>query len=281
MAEITVNYNPNSVAQTPLVTGVSTGIDKYRSPFSCVICVFWFIFVAVGIFVESIIITQNDDMGVGYIFFGLIFIFFPTLVMGCFPLYSTITVDKFQGIITFRKYSVNICCWKKTVVCINDIKDIYSQLNTSVSYTINHVHYNGFDIVIELKNGNKILPVNGDIDKGTTKEDILRFLSRNLPGLVRYVDGASMNIGLQTITPIYAPTNPVMPTPQYYQGPPQPIYAQPQMSYQPQYPVAQPQYPVTDMSVSSAVTAPQYPGQNDVNNQMVPKPGENNAAPMA
>ena len=154
--------------------------------------------------------------------FCVVFILLGTTITGCFPLYNTIEIDKEKGIITFKKFSICICCWKKTICSIKDIKEIYSEKGTS-KYTYKRKKYNSFNIVVELINGSNIIAIKGEIDYENRKEGVLNFLYNSLPTLVRVNNYDFMNTGINPSYinnnfPVYSTNNGNMIQPQYYQG---------------------------------------------------------------
>ena len=255
-----IQSNFTQTQQTPLVVNNSdsSGIETYRTKISPSTLFLLKCYITVGLILCIFSIFMPNPIDFIFLTFGAIVFF--SLITGCFLLYHTITIDKEKGIITFKKFNTCICCQKKKICTIKDIKGIYSEMGTS-SYKVNNVNYNSYNIVVELANGNKIRVIEEEMDYGYRKEGVLNFLSKSFPTLVRVND-----------FPVNATNTGNMEQPQNYQGQ-QPNYLQPQIQNQPQYPVSQ------NIMINNAEPVQQYANPNELNNQMVINPEENNGAP--
>lgn len=260
----TNQVNDTQNQQTPLVinTSASSGVEKFHPRFNFFtyfIFFFWLLFIILGLIAACILLSFMIKGKIPYVIIlgPIFFMIIPSIATGWFPLYNTITIDKNKGIIISKKFSTCLCCWKKTVCNINEIKEIYSEINSSMNYRINNVPYNGFNIIIELVNGRKVTVIKGDIDKDRRKEEVLDFFAKSFQGLVRFNDvnciGGNNNI------PGYAVNNGNIVDYQCQQQ----NYAQPQIEYHPQYSVVQ------NMAVNTATPVQQYPNKDLLNNQVV------------
>ena len=261
----------------------------FRTSFGCLPFFVWLVFVAAGGFVSVLGIIQLQII---MIIFGVVFASFASIITGCFPLLTTVTVDPSEGILKVRKYSTLICFWKKVQFNLRDIQKIYAQINTNIQYSENGVPFSAFDLIVELTNGEKKTALSGEIDKNHNKRKILEFLQKFLPSVVDIDYGQPImypgGYMPQNIVYMQYP-NPQIPPPgqpmPYYPGQqPIPYPGQQPMPYPGQQPVPYPgQQPVPYPGQQNNATASNgdnsYPTQNDINNQLIDKPKDDDAPP--
>ena len=263
--------------------------ETYQIDSNFFLIIFWLVFLAVGIFIIVMAIKESlYPMILG----GCIFALFPTLVIGCLPLSTSIIVDPLDGTLQVRKYKILICCWKKSEINLKEIRKIYTIDHKRVRRNKRRtIHYKTFDLIFELTNGEKKTVLSEERDRNSKKKDLLEFLYKFFPQIV-----GINSIELPTYPGAYMPQNNVYMDPQTPQilPPGQPMLYPPQqpMPYPVQqpmpYPVQQPMpYPV-QQPMPYPVQQPMqpvYPGpqinvvtQNDLNNQLIDKPKDIDAS---
>ena len=276
-------------ALNPCVPGMRKG--TYYTNINFIIIIIWLFFILGGIIMAVVGITESQIV---LIIFGAVFDLLVSIFMGCFPLLTSVVVDPLDGTLQVRKYSLLICCWKKSEINLKEIRKIYSIDNKKVKYEENGVRYKAFDLIVEFINGEKKTVLSGEIDKDYNRKNMLQFLYKYFPQIVgvgsielpmypgAYIPQNNVYMGQQT--PQIPPPGQPMPYPPQQpmvypvqQPIVQPGPVQPPMVYQGQQPIVQP-YPVQPPMG--------YPGQqnivltqSDLNNQLIDKPKDNEAPP--
>ena len=117
------------------------------------------------------------------------FIVFPILVIiSCvityfFPFYASITVDMSNKIVIVKKYKLFFIIKKVTQIDTDEIVRAYTEINyTSDDDRDGKKSEDGFNLVFEMKNGDKIIPLQGESDKNFEMMKIGFFMKKYFSG---------------------------------------------------------------------------------------------------
>ena len=117
------------------------------------------------------------------------FIVFPILVIiSClityfFPFYASITVDMSNKIVIVKKYKLFFIIKKVTQIDTDEIVRAYTEINyTSDDDRDGKISEDGFNLVFEMKNGDKIIPLQGESDKNFEMMKIGFFMEKYFSG---------------------------------------------------------------------------------------------------
>ena len=117
------------------------------------------------------------------------FIVFPILVIiSCiityfFPFYASITVDMSNKIVIVKKYKLFFIIKKVTQIDTDEIVRAYTEINyTSDDDRDGKKSEDGFNLVFEMKNGDKIIPLQGESDKNFEMMKIGFFMEKYFSG---------------------------------------------------------------------------------------------------
>ena len=118
------------------------------------------------------------------------FIIFPILVIiSClityyFPFYASITVDMTNKIVIVKKYKLFFIIKKVTQIDTNEIIRAYTEINytTDDNEKKDKSTEDGFNLVFEMKNGDKIIPLEGESDRNFEMMKIGFFMKKYFSG---------------------------------------------------------------------------------------------------
>ena len=136
-----------------------------------------FTFLAIGI--KDII--DGDDIDIHNFIIFVVLVLISCLITYFFPFYSSITVDMLNKSVIVKKYKLFFIIKKVTQINTNDIVRAYTEVNYSQEE--NQTDYDVFNLVIELKNGEKIKALEGESDRNFEMIKIGYFMKKFFPGL--------------------------------------------------------------------------------------------------
>ena len=115
----------------------------------------------------------------------LIFIAF--LIISCiityfFPFYASITVDMSNHIVIVKKYKLFFIIKKITKIDTKEIKKAYTEVNYTNDDKKDTKTEDGFNLVFELKHGEKIIALEGEEDRNFEMIKIGYFMKKYFPG---------------------------------------------------------------------------------------------------
>ena len=118
-----------------------------------------------------------------------IFIVFPVLVIiSClityfFPFYASITVDIPNKVVIVKKYKLFFIIKKATQIDTDEIVRAYTEINyTNDDDKDDKKSEDGFNLVFEMKNGDRIIPLQGETDKNFEMMKIGFFMKKYFSG---------------------------------------------------------------------------------------------------
>ena len=117
------------------------------------------------------------------------FIIFPVLIIiSCiityfFPFYSSITVDMLNRIVIVKKYKLFFIIKKVTRIDTDEIVRAYTEINyANDENKKDKSTQDGFNLVFEMKNGEKIYALEGESDRNFEMIKIGFFVKKYFPG---------------------------------------------------------------------------------------------------
>lgn len=117
------------------------------------------------------------------------FIVFPVLVIiSClityfFPFYASITVDIPNKVVIVKKYKLFFIIKKATQIDTEEIVRAYTEINyTNDDDKDDKKSEDGFNLVFEMKNGDRIIPLQGETDKNFEMMKIGFFMKKYFSG---------------------------------------------------------------------------------------------------
>ena len=117
------------------------------------------------------------------------FIIFPVLIIiSCiityfFPFYSSITVDMLNRIVIVKKYKLFFIIKKVTRINTDEIVRAYTEINyANDENKKDKSTQDGFNLVFEMKNGEKIYALEGESDRNFEMIKIGFFVKKYFPG---------------------------------------------------------------------------------------------------
>ena len=154
------------------------------------------IFLIIGI----IELVKGDDFNYHNIILFVVLIVISCLITYFFPFYSSITIDMENKSVVVKKYKLFFIIKKVTEIVTTDIVRAYTEINYSGEEGKNDKKSeDGFNLVFELKNGDKILALEGESDRNFDMIKINFFLKKFFEGLAAE-ESNNDNIGLNNFT---------------------------------------------------------------------------------
>ena len=149
----------------------------YMYALTIVFLVIGFTFLILGI--KDLI--DGEDFNIHNFILFAVLITIACIITYFFPFYSSITVDMSNHIVTVKKYKLFFIIKKETKLDTTDIIRAYTEVNYDNEGDTKEE--DGFNLVFELKNGEKILALEGESDRNFEMIKIGYFLSKFFPGL--------------------------------------------------------------------------------------------------
>ena len=101
-----------------------------------------------------------------------------------YPFYSSITVDLSNKIVICKKYKLFFIIKKIVRIETPNIAKVYTEKNLTEGYGNDDKNsVDGFNLVFEMNNGEKIIGLEGEIDKNYEMTKVGYFMSKFFPGL--------------------------------------------------------------------------------------------------
>jgi hypothetical protein len=143
-----------------------------------VFLVIGFTFLGIGIY--ELITKHETSIHNFLIFIALVII--SCIITYFFPFYSSITVDMSNHIVTVKKYKLFFIIKKVTNIDTTEIKKAYTEINYSTDEKKGSNNADGFNLIFELKNGDKIMALEGEEDRNFEMVKIGLFMIKYFPG---------------------------------------------------------------------------------------------------
>ena len=124
------------------------------------------------------LITDHSTSIHNFLLF-IVLILISCIITYCFPFYISITVDILNKNVIVKKYKLFFIIKKTVTIDTDDIIKAYTEKN----YSIEEKNEDGFNLVFELKNKDKIKALEGEADRNFEMIKLGFFLQKFFPGL--------------------------------------------------------------------------------------------------
>ena len=175
----------------------------------------WVIILSISIILTSIFLlikgisdAFQSKFDINYFICSFILFIISGILTYFFPLYSSITVDMSNKLIVVKKYRFLFLKNTTTEINTDTVVKAYTEKNKDEIFGRKREFYNGFDLIFILNNGQRLVLLEGEIDKNNESTKLNYFLRDFFPG--EYQDNKNKEpilIQMQTITSQYKPIN--------------------------------------------------------------------------
>ncbi len=142
-----------------------------------------FIIISIAFLVVGIIEITNGNFLIHNFLLPIALILISCILTYFFPFYSSITVDLTNKMVTCRKFKLFFIIRKIVKVETNNIAKAYCEKNDSVGFGNDDKNsVDGFNLVFETKDGEKIIGLEGEINKNYEMTKVGLFMSKFFPG---------------------------------------------------------------------------------------------------
>ena len=135
------------------------------------------IFISLGI---KELITEHSTSVHNFLLF-IVLTLISCIITYCFPFYISITVDLLNKKVTVKKYKLYFIIKKVVELNTDQISKAYTEKN----YSKDEKTEEGFNLVFELKNKEKIIALEGEADRNFEMMKLAYFLRKFFPGIER------------------------------------------------------------------------------------------------
>ena len=143
-----------------------------------------FVIVSVSFLVIGIIEITKGNFSIHYFLVPIVLIIISCVITYFFPFYSSITVDLTNKLVTCRKYQLFFIIKKIVKIETQNIAKVYCEKNYNEGFGNDEKEsVDGFNLVFEMRNGEKIIGLEGEIDKNYEMTKVGFFMSKFFPGL--------------------------------------------------------------------------------------------------
>ena len=158
---------------------LTSGKRTYR------ICGFlWVIILSIVLVIGSLFLLGkgindiiNNDFDINHFIVSIILLLISGILTYFYPLYSSITIDMNNKLVTIKKYRFLFLKNKITKIDTEKIVRAYAEKNKEESFGRSKEKYYGFDLIFLLNTGERLVPLEGEIDKNNESRKLNYFLS--------------------------------------------------------------------------------------------------------
>ena len=161
---------------------------EYKTPCNCIVgtIVVIFFIVGFGLFGFMLVLAiTGGSIPIFVVFFPLIFGIVSIILGSCFSMNYIIEIDNSVGTIIIKSKKMCFCLNKSNIININEVRQVVVKIDPTTNYEINGVHYNAFEVIFQLVNGQEVKGCSGVIDKngeGRRAAGIIRSgIPQNIP----------------------------------------------------------------------------------------------------
>ena len=126
-------------------------------------------------------IVEGDDIEIHNFIIFVVLIIISCLITYFFPFYTSITIDILNRIVVVKKYKLFFIIKKETRIDTDEIVRAYTEIN--YINEDNKTDEDGFNLVFELKHGEKIIALEGEPNRDFEMIKIGYFMKKFFPGL--------------------------------------------------------------------------------------------------
>ena len=170
--------------------------QTYRILGSCYLYILTFIFLVVAFTFLALGIKEimdGEGLNIHNFVLFVVLIIIASLITYFFPFYASITIDMLNKSVVVKKYKLYFIIKKETKLDTRDIIRAYTEINYLKEN--DKTEEDGFNLVFELKNGEKILALEGESDRNFEMIKIGYFLSKFFPGLSKTNSNGIIGVG--------------------------------------------------------------------------------------
>ena len=129
-------------------------------------------------------IIKYSTFSIHYFLLPIVLILITCIITYFFPFYSSITVDMSNKIVICRKYKLFFIIRKIVRIETQNIAKVYTEKNLEEGIGSDEKNsVDGFNLVFELNNGEKIIGLEGEINKDYEMIKVGYFMSKFFQGL--------------------------------------------------------------------------------------------------
>ena len=126
-------------------------------------------------------IVEGNDIEIHNFIIFVVLIVISCLITYFFPFYTSITIDILNRIVVVKKYKLFFIIKKETRIDTDEIVKAYTEIN--YINEDNKTDEDGFNLVFELKHGEKIIALEGEPNRDFEMIKIGYFMKKFFPGL--------------------------------------------------------------------------------------------------
>ena len=126
-------------------------------------------------------IVEGNDIEIHNFIIFVVLIIISCLITYFFPFYTSITIDILNRIVVVKKYKLFFIIKKETRIDTDEIVRAYTEIN--YINEDNKTDEDGFNLVFELKHGEKIIALEGEPNRDFEMIKIGYFMKKFFPGL--------------------------------------------------------------------------------------------------
>ena len=126
-------------------------------------------------------LVNGDDLNIHNFIIFVVLVLISCIISFFFPFYASITVDMPNRNVIVKKYKLFFIIKKETKLVTTDIVRAYTEINYIGEE--NGSDTDGFNLVFELNNGEKILALEGENDRNYEMIKVAGFMKKFFPGL--------------------------------------------------------------------------------------------------
>ena len=126
-------------------------------------------------------IVEGDDIEIHNFIIFVVLIVISCLITYFFPFYTSITIDILNRIVVVKKYKLFFIIKKETRIDTDEIVRAYTEIN--YINEDNKTDEDGFNLIFELKHGEKIIALEGEPNRNFEMIKIGYFMKKFFPGL--------------------------------------------------------------------------------------------------
>ena len=142
-----------------------------------------FILVSLAFLIIGIIDLTQGKFKIHNFLVPLVLIVIACIITYFFPFYSSITVDFTNKIVTCRKYQLFFIIRRVVNIEIPNIERVYCEKNYGEGFGKDEKEsVDGFNLIFEMKDGSKIIGLEGEIDKDFEMTKVGFFMSKFFQG---------------------------------------------------------------------------------------------------
>ena len=170
--------------------------QTYRILGSCYLYILTFIFLVVAFTFLALGIKEimdGEGLNIHNFVLFVVLIIIASLITYFFPFYASITIDMLNKSVVVKKYKLYFIIKKETKLDTRDIIRAYTEVNYLKEN--DKTEEDGFNLVFELKNGEKILALEAESDRNFEMIKIGYFLSKFFPGLSKTNSSGIIGVG--------------------------------------------------------------------------------------